>query len=166
MTKLEPLIKPTRIITWQCPQCLQLHPTQDAAMECIAQGFPVVVEVGDIVLLCASDQEPVHPYGWFDGDKKWIHHKELTDDTPNKCHYSFYYVVTHIDSDPDDGHRPRIHLCTKALEKQGGGYTYYDTATPEEDVHHYIAKKITNNLPDGLVEDSKDLLGTVRKDLI
>lgn len=64
----------------------------------------------------------------------------------------FYYVITVIDQDPDDLHRLRFHVYTKAMAgKQGheSGYTFTGT--------HTALKKIKNP-PRFVVIDSKKLI--------
>ena len=156
-------LRPRRLILWECPICKERYRSQEDCQICIDRGFSHVVQVGDIVLL--GHDNPIYQYGWMDGDTDWVYDKEENDGMPDGCKYAFYYVVTEIDHDPQDPHRPRIHLCTKALAKQGDGFTYYDSSTPKEERHHMVAIPV-GDPPNVVVEGSKDLIGTKTEVLI
>lgn len=156
-------MKPRRLILWECPICKTKHESKGDAQTCIDRGFNHVVQVGDIVLL--GYKKPIYQYGWMDGDEDWVYDKYENDGMPSGFKYAFYYVVTKIDKDPQDLHRPRIHLCTKALAKQGDGYTYYDSSTPEEERGHMVAIPVEDP-PSAVVEGSKDLIGKETPGLI
>jgi len=68
-------------------------------------------------------------------------------------------MITHIDGDENNGHRPRYHVETKAMTGQQGhrgGYTF--------DIHH-STPKIVENPPQIVVDESKELLGHAFKHL-
>lgn len=161
-------LKPRRLIRWECPICEKMYSTKEDCQECLNRGFNHVVQVGDIVLLGYTTDgvsRPIYQYGWMDGDPDWVYAKAKCDSMPDGFKYAFFYVVTMIKKDRQDPHRPRIHLCTKALAKQGNGYTYYDTATPEDERGHMAAIPMEDP-PEVIVTGSKDLIGTETPGLI
>jgi hypothetical protein len=112
-----------------CDICDAEYDNEAGALACEARGKPnLIVAVGDIVFGSAG-------FGWFDGDKKWVSNPTVSlkrkcpkgdgncfDDC---CTYRFYYVVSAIDVDPEDSHRPRYHLITGAMLKDYRvGYTF------------------------------------------
>ena len=157
-------MKTTTRTFYQCEICLLEYPRSRPAYNCEAEGMPdKAVEVGDIV-------EIRYGFGWYDGDKKWVinpknNRKSEGKKCPKKgtncfskcCTMGFYYVITHINKDPDDGHRWRYHIATKSMVKGwADGYTYTSG--------HYAPKKIENP-PKYVVKDSKDLIGEIAKHL-
>lgn len=120
---------------YQCDVCGRSSADEASIRACETRGIEKhsAIEVGDIVTARAG-------FGWFDGDPRWIanwerHKRGLRRTTSHGncfgkcCTYQFLYVVTAIDTQPEDGHRVRYHLATKAMTKKTGyhsGYTFDD----------------------------------------
>lgn len=136
----------TTITQYRCDFCGCLYKRYQDARDCCERGFhPTVVE-GDIVVA------GVDRFGWFDGDPKWIA-REVEGDSHTGKVFTLYYVVTCVDADERDAHRPRYHLFTKAMTGEQGwesGYTF--------DEHHVAPRKVEDP-PKYVVETSKELLG-------
>jgi hypothetical protein len=143
--------------TYACDICGEKYRTNEEAVACEARGFEPKFKVGQIV---TSKQG----FGWYDGDKSWIVNPDITlrpEKCPNGnrncfeccCTYVFYYVITFIDGDEREGHKPRYHLRTKAMTGKQGyseGWTF--------DEGHY-KPMLVRNPPKIVVEQSKELLG-------
>ena len=133
------------ITKYQCEICKKIYDTQIEADACEAHGPPTTkLKVGDIVKTGTA-------YGWFDGQRNWVIGQKTPDPDNNRL-IGFYYVITAIDVDLQDGHRVRYHLFTKAMTgKQGHdqGYTYDE---------HYKPIKVRNP-PKAVVDSSKALIG-------
>lgn len=124
---------------YECPTCNRRYYDRATAQACAER--PVDIErykVGDIVLT-------TYGYSWFDGSRVWIENKRLLgrknwqklryrcrrfrNCSGRCCTLGFYYVVSKVDRDPEDGHRVRYHLATGALTppkgmRAVGGYTF------------------------------------------
>ena len=107
---------PRKIELWQCHQCHTIYPDYEEAKKCIAEGFHPVHKVGDIVY------ERYPRYGWFEGDEVWIHSSVKDDRSHDRKKYRFYFVITYIDGDEQDGHKPRYHVATRAQNCEKGRY--------------------------------------------
>ena len=138
--------------TYTCPICNSTYDTREEAVKCLAKKFKPKFKVGDIVFVRAG-------FGWYDGEKRWVSNPNVKRNPEHGncfgecCTFQFYYVVTFIDVDNDDSHRPRYHVFTNAMTgKEGyhGGYTF--------DVHHRTPS-LVKNPPKFIVEDSKKLIG-------
>jgi hypothetical protein len=151
------------ITEYQCEICEGRFPTGVQAAACERVGFTPLHQVGEIVFAKGG-------FGWYDGQENWISNPGVSreGECPNGnsncfedcCCFRFYYVITFIDKDERDGHRPRYHVATMAMTgKQGyrGGYTY-DTG------HEYI--KVIKNPPATVLEESKSLIGTKMSHLL
>lgn len=116
--------------TYRCQICKVIHPTRRAAQACEDRGpLRFAFAVGDIVTAR-------YGFGWYDGDERWVINRDVDPKSRNPLHgncfsecctWGFYYVVTKLDGDPDDGHRARYHLFTGAMTGKSGydqGYTY------------------------------------------
>ena len=141
------------VTKFMCAICKKQYDTEAEALKCEAQGFEPRFKIGDIVFAIAG-------FDWFDGDKRWISNPDVLKNKKHKrgncggacCTYQFYYVITHIDSEEGDGHRPRYHLFTNAMT---GGYRSGFTF----DIDHYTPV-LVKNPPPFVVKDSKNLIGT------
>ncbi len=151
---------------WACNVCGREWALPAEAEACAARGLAVeIVKPGDIVFLSAG-------YGWYDGDATWVSNPKVKlkldgAKCPNGnkscyshcCTFRFYYVITAVDRDPEDGHRARYHVETRAMTgKQGhhGGYTY--------EVHH-VRPKLVVDPPDAVVKAGAKLVGHVFRNL-
>lgn len=162
---------PVQRLTFACTFCKTEYPTAEAATQCEWRGeFAPQFKVGDIVLAQAG-------FGWYSGDNRWIANYEGVGDPPRKkrrlrcpngdgncfdpcCTYQFYYVVTHIDADDRDPHRPRYHLATGAMDESSGydlGYTF--------DSHHKTPR-LAEKVPAFVKTDAARLIGHVAKGLL
>lgn len=149
--------------TYYCEICNRGYGDAAAATTCEAKGREKVrAKVGDIVTGNAG-------FGWFDGDPKWISNPHVGTCKPGGlstygskpghgncfgdcCTYSFYYVITKIDGDPQDGHTARVHVATKAMSGTQGyrvGWTGRD----------HIRVRQAKDVPPEVVADSVDLIG-------
>jgi len=138
--------------TYTCPICNGTYNTKKAAEECLAKGFEPRFKVGDIVFARAG-------FGWYDGKKSWVSNPDVQKNPQHGncsgscCTFQFYYVITFIDIDEGNSHRPRYHLFTNAMTgKEGyrGGYTF--------DIHHRTPV-LVKNAPMVVIKDSKKLIG-------
>lgn len=154
-----------RMTLYVCEICEAEYRTEQEARVCESRGAPVPsVSVGDIVLTMAG-------FTWHDADRRWIENPNILLKSngarcPNGdsncfdecCTYQFYYVVTAVDGDPDDGHRPRYHVETKAMESSyRQGYTF--------DRGHYTPRKVASP-PQYVIDTSRDLIGRIASELL
>ena len=153
------------IQVYVCEICGVEYREEQAARDCEAQGVPQLsVEVGDIVLATSG-------FTWCDGDRRWIENPDVKlksngaqcpggdSNCFDTCRtYQFYYVVTAIDLDPDDGHRARYHLATKAMSAAyRDGFTF--------DKGHYAPRKVSDP-PKDVIRSSKNLIGLTTERLL
>lgn len=152
------------LFRFQCEICDSVYDTIAEAERCEAQGLPSFsVVVGDIVLVKSG-------YGWYDGVPEWVENikrlKNSTKGTGRKCPngdtncfspcctYQFYYVVTHTDRDPADGHRFRYHVYTEAMTGKQGyreGWTF--------DRGHVAPRVVPRAIPEKVREMARLLIG-------
>lgn len=153
-----------KIITrYACEICGKEYDLEAAALACEARGKPTYrFAVGDVVLAGAG-------FGWFDGDRRWVENYRRLHAAgiapPSRgvgghgncfsscCTYQFYYVVTALAVEDDDGHAPRYYVATKAMtgaQGYAGGWT-------TEETHVRLSKPIA--IPEFVWRDSADLLG-------
>lgn len=151
------------VTVYECSTCLVRYGAREEAEACASQPIQKpLFHTGDIVTY-------VYGYSWFDGDKRWIVNPELLlkrdwEKRRYKCRKSggncfdpcctlgFYYVVTAVDEDPQNQHRIRYHLFTKAMSGDNGyrgAFIYQD----------FISLKKVRNPSRSLVRDSMDLIG-------
>jgi hypothetical protein len=102
-----------------------------------------LAKVGDICTV-GGDR-----FGWCDGDRRWLVNPKA------EKGLQFYYVLTHIDGDPENPHRTRYHFFTKAMSPKSG----YNKGTTFN-VHHFTPRLILEP-PAFVVNDSKDLVGKI-----
>lgn len=144
--------------TYRCAICLEVYPTRAEAEKCEARGLPKFSwAVGDIVTAR-------YGFGWFDGDTRWVINPKVDPKSriPEHgncfgpcCTWGFYYVVTEMDTDPDDRHRSRYHLFTGAMSGKSGydqGYTY-------DEGHHLLKLVPRPDRPRSVILDSRKFLG-------
>lgn len=119
-----------RIVLWRCLLCERDWATKRAAESCAARGFHPTLKVGDIVIV-----KCLWNYCWQNGDEAWI--APGRDFPGDRITFGFYYVVTCVDRDEDEPHRPRYHLVTDAMTNGGHrrGWTY--------DENHYTPKRVS-----------------------
>ena len=148
-------------ILYQCEICGKKYNTEIEAIKCERTPYNPKLKVGDIIKISQN-------FGWFDGDKKWIRNpnvgpkngpmKRLPCPNGNSncfeecCCYSFYWVVTAIDRDPQGLHRPRYHIFTEAMTGNMGYHSCYVFDT------HLNPEKIEFP-PSYIVETSKKYFG-------
>ena len=124
-------------VKYFCPFCKSEFLTRKEAVNCRKRGLDKsLFKVGNIVKL-------YNCFGWFNGNKSWVMDLSL-----GNSEFSFYYVVTEIDS---VGHRVRYHVATKAIQ---GGYSHGYTFN----TGHRVLEMVKNP-PKIVIDDSKDLLG-------
>src|SRR5690348_18164745 len=115
---------PEKIEAYECSICKHEYQTFIEAYNCEQRGFAPSFKIGDIVTRGAG-------FGWFNGDRRWIANPKVrpfSRKCPNGsgncfdecCTYKFYYVVTFVDGDERDGHRPRYHVWTGAMTGSEG----------------------------------------------
>lgn len=117
----------TEVLSYRCNGCQHAYETRAEAERCAARGLErLTLAVGDVVTCGAG-------FGWFDGDVAWVSNPAAAKKAAHGncfgdcCTYAFYYVVTAIVRDPDDGHRERYYVETRAMSagtRYRGGYTY------------------------------------------
>lgn len=134
---------------YECPICKKGYNNRREAESCLKEGFNPKFKVGDIVFTKAG-------FGWFDGDEKWISNPDARKKKKHDgchsdcCTFKFYYVISHIDADPDDLHRVRYHVFTDAMKGcYRDGYTF--------DVGHYTPE-LVENPPEYIVKNSKKFI--------
>lgn len=118
-----------QLTSFQCEICSKIYASQEEGASCELRGEEKpILFVGDFVVRSAG-------FGWFDGDRDWVSNPNVPLHQTHKyncfescCTYAFYYVITEIDKDPEDGHRLRYHLATKAMTGKQGHRVGYDYA--------------------------------------
>jgi len=136
----------TVLTQYRCDICGRLYKRYQDAMDCHEQGFHPTLLEGDIAIA------GINRLGWFDGDPKWVA-QEVPGDSGTGKLYTLYFVVTRVDGDDRDAHRPRYHLFTKAMTGEQGwqsGWTFNE---------HHIRPQKVENPPKYVVETSKEVLG-------
>lgn len=152
-----------KVTAFACDICKVEYGTLKESNRCEKQGFNPTFKVGDIGL-CKGG------FGWYDGNALWISNPGI-ELRPRKCPngngncfspcctFEFWYVVTFIDDDERDKHRPRYHLYTGAMSGKRGyasGYTF--------DVGHHAFRVIKPSAK--LLKDSKRFIGKRAKFLV
>jgi len=134
-----------KVITeYQCEICGHRYPTETGAKNCERLPFKPQFNIGQIVSISKE-------FGWFDGDRKWV--EKFTAALYAAKKLRFYYVITYIDRDPQNLHRVRYHIATKAMSGKQGyriGCTF--------DRGH-LTPTVVKNPPIYVVKTSGDLLG-------
>ena len=134
---------------YACQICGRNFETEPQAVLCETRPEDApIAKVGDI---CTVGGER---FGWCDGDRRWLVNPKA------EKGLQFYYVLTHIDGDPDNPHRTRYHFFTKAMTGKQG----YNKGTSYNS-GHFTVRPIKK--PKAfLVKDSRDLIGQMAEHIL
>jgi len=153
---------------FQCNWCGSIHPTEEAALKCLRSTEPHPFEPGDIVVMSSSlreGEDEYCPFGWYDGDERWIFKKGRgLHGGPGA--FAFYYVVTaniyRINGNfllLENAHDAVFCVATKAMQWCG-----YSHGWTHQDTHTNFTK--LEDPPKFIVKSSKDLIGQISDRLL